>query len=219
MRRDNFSTGTDPSFSRKQKKRSSAAEQGNSFATVAREWWLHQKGTWTEDHANRVWTRLNDNTASALGGRPIVGIGPQDIIPVIREIENRDALDVSQRVLQDIRRVCRYTVQTGRLTVNPAADLTGVLRARKSAHRASLPREELPAFLAALATYDTHGRLMTKLAIELLILTFVRPGELRGARWAEFSLQERLWRIPGERMKMKTDHLVPLSRQAQAVIE
>ncbi|GAB2199437.1 tyrosine-type recombinase/integrase [Sessilibacter sp. MAH4] len=82
-----------------------------------------------------------------------------------------------------------------------------------------MPRKELPEFLKALANYKAKGRLLMQLSIELLILTFVRPGELRGARWEEFDLEERIWRIPAERMKMGTEHLVPLAHQTVTILK
>ena len=212
--------GIDPSLERKAKKRQNILNAGNLFESIAEEWWQHQKGTWTDDHANRVWLRLKDNTFHTLGSRVITELTPKDVIAVIRKIEQRGALDVAQRVLQDIRRVCRYAVQTGRLASNPISEVTAeVLKARSSEHRPSLPREQLPDFLKLLDTYHGQGRLLTQLAIELLILTFVRPGELRGARWQEFDFKEKLWRIPGERMKMGTDHIVPLSFQSIQTLE
>lgn len=211
--------GVDPGLKKKQAKQQARVNMDHSFESLAKEWWQHQKGTWTEDHANRVWVRLRDNSFPVIGQRPITEIHPQDVIAIIRQVEGRDALDVAQRVLQDIRRVCRYAVQIGRLVHNPAIELSDVLKGRKTSHRASLPREELPVFLTALSSYEEKGRLLTRLAIELLVLTFVRPGELSGARWDELDLENKLWRIPGGRMKMGTDHLVPLSHQSLAVIE
>ena len=211
--------GQDPSLERLILKRQYVVDEGSDFDVIARDWWEHQKDTWTNDHASRVWSRLKDNTFPDLAHRPIVTIEPQNVISVIRKIESRGALDVANRVLQDIRRVCRYAVQMGFLTHNPAAELGGILKATKTTHRASLPREELPRFLKELANYDEIGRLLTRLAVQLLLLTFVRPGELRGAKWSEFDLEKRLWRIPGNRMKMGTDHLVPLSSQSLAIID
>ena len=204
----------DPSQIKKQQRASQFADEALLFSNLANEWWEHQKGTWTEDHANRVWERLDKDVIPALGDMQITDITPQEIIPIIRKVESRGALDVASRDLQDIRRICTYCVQTGRLMSNPASDLGGILKKRKSRHLDSLPREELPEFLRLVDTYEKTGRKLTKLAIELLLLTFVRSGELRGARWEEFDLEGRLWRIPGERMKMNTEHLVPLSDQA-----
>lgn len=211
--------GSDPSQARYQQKQVAALTNTSNFSNIAREWWEHQKGTWSDDYANRLWGRLEVDVFPYIGSLPVTDITPQDVIAIARRIESRDALDVASRVLQDVRRVCRYAVQTGRLQHNPAIELSDILKGRKEQHRPSLPREELPAFLRDLETYGDRGRLITKLALELLILTFVRSGELRGARWEEFNLEEKLWRVPAHRMKMKTEHLVPLSKQAVEVLK
>ncbi|MEX2366267.1 MAG: integrase arm-type DNA-binding domain-containing protein, partial [Pseudohongiellaceae bacterium] len=214
-----IATGIDPSQERIQAKLGIGQANENTLERVAREWWHHQKGTWTEHHAARIWKRLDDNVLSKIGSMPISEVNPDQIIATIRKVEERNALDVSERVLQDVRRVCRYAVQVGILQVNPASELSGVLKARKRGHRPSMPLKEMPGFLTGLEGYTVHGRLLTQLALKLLVLTFVRPGELRGARWDEFDLKDQTWRIPGERMKMGTDHIVPLSRQAIEVLE
>ena len=170
----------DPSAIKQEKKHLSSVSEIELFNTQARLWWNKQKGQWSEGHAARIWTRLNDNALKTLGKRPIGEITPQDIIRTVQKIETRGALDVAQRVLQDIRRVCRFAVQTGVLLHNPASELSGILEKRKTSHRASLPREELPQFLRDLDAYHQQGRLLTKLAIELLVHTFVRPGEGTG---------------------------------------
>jgi integrase len=154
-----------------------------------------------------------------IGDRPIYDVQSHEIITLIRKIEARDALDVAQRVLQDIGRIGSYAVATDRMKINPARELSGILKSRKQEHRPSLPREQLRGFLQDLDKYDEKGRLLTKLAIQFLVLTFVRSGELRGARWEEFDLDEKLWRIPGRRMKMKTEHLVPLASQTIVILK
>jgi integrase len=110
-------------------------------------------------------------------------------------------------------------IQQGIATNNPAGDLDGIIKQRKVQHRASLPREELPQFLQSLETYSDRGRMLTQRAIKLLLLTFVCSGELRGARWDEFDLKDKVWRVSADRMKMRNEHLVPLSRQALEVLE
>ncbi len=211
--------GIDPNQNKKHERQKEVLKDGTLFSLLAKEWWDHQKGTWTPDHANRIWGRLEADVFPYIGDMPIAKVTPQDVIAIARRIESRDALDVAARVLQDVRRVCRYAVQSGRLTVNPAAELADILKGRKEEHRPSLPREELPAFLRDLERYHERGRLLTKLAIQFLVLTFVRSGELRGARWDEFNIEEKLWRVPAHRMKMKTEHLVPLTSQAIQVLE
>ena len=211
--------GIDPNEDKKRIKREKALDGGEAFSNVAKEWWEHQKGTWDETHANRVWRRLEKNANPEMDKRPFDKIRPQDILRIVKDIEQRDALDVAARTLQDIRRVFRYSVQMGKLSYNPASDLTGVVKTRRVKHRASLPNNELARFMQDLKEYKNRGRLLTQLALELLVLTFVRPGELEGARWDEFDFKEKLWRIPAERMKMNDAHLVPLSRQAIEVLK
>ena len=211
--------GIDPSRQKQLVKRQRMYDEQTRFSVLALAWWEHQKDVWTEKHAQKVWSRLRDNCFRDLDVRPMESVTPQDIIYVVKHIESRNALDVASRVLQDIRRVFRYGVQQGILSHNPATELSGVIKPRKSQHRASLPAGELGQFLRDLDGYPETGRLVTKLAIELLVLTFVRPGELRGARWDELDFEKALWRIPAERMKMGSEHLVPLSRQALSVIE
>jgi len=142
---------------------------------------------------------------------------PPMVLEVIRAVEFRGALDVASRILQRTSAVFRYAIQTGRATYNPAADMQGVLKTRKVDHRAAISQTELPDFLKKLDSYS--GDPVTKLALRLIVLTFVRTGELRGARWEEFDLDQGEWRIPAERMKMRAPHIVPLSGQALAVIE
>ena len=206
----------DPGGVRKEEKR---AMQMNRFEDIARQWWDHCRGTWSPDHAARVLKRLEDNAFQNLGHLSIDEITPKRVIATIRKIEARGALDVANRVKQAIRAVCRFAGQQGITIGNPAGDLEGIVKQRKVQHRASLPREELPQFLRALETYSDRGRMLTQRAIKLLLLTFVRSGELRGARWEEFDFKDKVWRISADRMKMGNEHLVPLSRQAMEVLE
>ena len=208
--------GQDPSEVRKEAKQ---ALQADEFEAVARQWWEHCRGTWSPSHAARVLKRLEDNAFRDLGRLPIDEITPQRIIATVRKIEARGALDVASRVNQAIRAICRFAIQRGIATSNPASDLEGIVKQRKVQHRASLPREELPQFLKELEGYSDRGRKLTQRAIKLLLLTFVRSGELRKARWEEFDLEDKVWRISADRMKMRNEHLVPLSRQTLELIE
>ena len=206
--------GIDPVIRRKQAKQVNAR---NTFHNIAKEWHDKQKGRWTEDHAERVWLSLKNDAFPVLGDIPIMDIQTLDCLTVIRAIEARGALDVAGRVKQRIRSVFRYAIQTARCEYNPADQLQGVIETRKITHRAALKAEALPAFLDALDNYQGH--IVTRLALRLLIHTFVRPGEIRGALWQEFDIEKKEWRIPAERMKMKEEHIVPLSSQAIAILE
>lgn len=209
--------GQDPGLLRKQQKQQQKIAGANTFEAVAMEWWENKQGDWSENHAGRVIESLRSDAFPAIGLRPVSEIQPPEVLALIRKIESRDALDVAGRVLQRCSSVFRYAVQTGRAMVNPASELTGALKTRKVQHRAAVSRTELPGLLKAISGYN--GYPITRLALQLLMLTFVRPGELRGARWEEFDLDAKIWRIPAERMKMGSEHLIPLSRQALEILE
>jgi len=207
----------DPSEDKKQRKQATISKTVNSFEAVAKEWWNKQAGRWSPNHATRVWGSLEADVLKYLGHRPVSEITTDEVLAVVRRIEKRQALDVAGRVLQRCGSIFRYAIQTRRATHNPTTDCAGALETRKRKHRLALKKAELPAFLQALKNYDGHP--ITRLALTLLTITFVRPGELRSASWDEFDLDNKLWRIPAERMKMGTEHLVPLSRQAIAVLD
>jgi integrase len=209
--------GIDPSAARKREKLALRASLENSFEAIAREWIEQQAERWTTSHSARVLLSLEQDAFPALGARPVNEIDAPEILDMVRAIERRGALETAARVMQRCGAVFRYAVHTGRAKHNPAGDLRGVLKTRKVEHRAALSRAELPELLRKIEAYD--GRLLTRLALRFAALTFVRPGELRGARWDEFDIEAAEWRIPAERMKMKAPHLVPLSRQALATLE
>lgn len=215
--RKQLSNGVDPSEEKRRQRRHRSVLAANSFEVVAREWHNYQKGRWSPGHADRVIKALEKDAFPRIGKRPIAEITAADLLEVIRAVEKRDALDVASRLLQRCSSVFRYAIQTDRAESNPANDLQGALKTRKVTHRRALSRAELPEFLERLEAYE--GQTLTRLALRLIVLTFVRSRELRGARWEEFDLNEGMWRIPAERMKMKRDHLVPLSKQAVATLK
>ena len=132
-------------------------------------------------------------------------------------VQDRDAFEIASCVLRRCRAIFRFAVQMGLAKSNPCYDLTGFLKTRIVQHRPSASEDQLPALLKAIESYP--GEPVIHYALELLCLTFVRSKELRGARWQEFNLVTKLWRIPGSRMKMNSDLLVPLSRQALALLD
>lgn len=210
--------GIDPAnvMSKRVRKRREVTNTENSFEAIAREWHEHQKGGWSDSHAARVLSSLEKEAFPDLGSIPIHDLTAPQVLAVLRKIERRGALEVASRVLQRCNAVFRYAVQTGRVEHNPVTDLQGALKTKKVEHRAALGRAELPEFLAKLENYN--GNLLTRLALNLILLTFVRSGELRGAKWKEFDFDRAEWRIPSERMKMRTEHIVSLSRQAMEVL-
>jgi integrase len=208
--------GRDPASERREEKRAALISAAATFEVIAREWVEQQRNRWTPDHAERVLDSLVTDVFPAIGFRPMAEITAPELLAVLRKIEARGALEVASRVYQRCGAVFRYAVATGRCERSPVGDLRGALKAPKREHRAALLAADLPEYLRTLEAYD--GQLQTKLALKLLALTFVRTRELRGAEWSEFDLEHAEWRIPAERMKMRAAHIVPLSRQALAVL-
>lgn len=207
--------GIDPSAERKRTKVQAQEDAAGSFRTVALAWLEHQAGRWNPDTRATVLSSLEADAFPTLGRRPLVDITAKEVLHVVQAIEGRGVGETASRVLQRVKAVFRYAVvHTDLITKNPMLDLKPeeVLRPRQVRHRAALPESELPTFLARLGEYQ--GDPLTRLALRILVLTVVRPGELRGASWHEIDLDAARWRIGAERMKMKREHLVPLSRQA-----
>lgn len=208
--------GCDPVAMKREARRQTQREAANTFEVIAREWVEHQRLRWTPDHAIRVLQSLKNEVFPALGAKPISAITAPDLLASIRAVERRNALETASRVLQRCSAVFRYAIATGRATYNPAGDLRGALKTRKVTHHPALMAKDLPEFLHKLDTYE--GDSQTKNALKLLVLTFVRTGELRAAEWSEFDLEDATWRIPAERMKMRAPHIVPLSDQAMELL-
>ncbi len=215
--RNQLMEGIDPGDAKKKEKRAEWKQVENTFRAIALDWAGTYGARWTESHLRRVVTSLEEDAFPALGNLPVKEITPPMVLEVIRAVESRGALDVASRVLQRTSAIFRYAIQTGRASYNPAADMKGVLKTRKVEHRSTISQGELPDFLKKLDSYS--GESITKLALRLIVLTFVRTGELRGARWEEFDVDQGEWRIPAERMKMRSPHIVPLSPQAMTVLE
>ncbi len=188
----------------------------NSFEAIATDWHTQQKARWTPAHAAAVMKSLQRYAFDALGPIQIEQITPPMVLETIRAIEARGSLEMAAKTLQRISAVFRFAIQSGRAAYNPAADMRGALKARKVTHRTMIPPDEIPEFLAALSGGDIH--VTTRSAILFTILTAARSGEVRGATWAEIDLDKNLWSIPAERMKMRSPHTVPLSRQALAIL-
>lgn len=212
--------GTDPSTTRKKEKAARRLANENSFEAVAREWYSKRSHTWVKTHAKDVLRRLETNIFPDIGKRPISDIDAPELLATVRKIEARGAYDLAHRVLAVCGQVFRYGVATGRCKRDPAADLRGALTPHKAKHQAAVRPEELPALLRKIDAYDKEsGDTLTRLALQLMATTFVRTGELIGAKWDEFDLEAKIWIIPAQRMKMKTEHVVPLSRQAISILQ
>lgn len=211
--------GIDPGEARKLQKLVKLDRAANSFEAVAREWYKKQAHTWVTTHADDVLRRLESNLFPDLGRRPITELEAPELLACIGKIEKRGAYDLAHRVLQVSGQVFRYGIASGYCKRDLSTDLRGALTPHKAKHQPAVRPEELPTLLRAIDGYDALGDLQTRLALQLLVLTFVRTGELIGATWDEFDTSAALWVIPAGRMKMKTEHIVPLATQALAILE
>ena len=214
--RKTLKNGNDPSEVKREAKRLVILKAENTFETVALEWHGQHKHEWVPHYSRDVLNRLETNLFPKLRHRPIANITAVEMLDVLRVIEKSGALDMAQRMLQTSAQVFRYAVTTGRAERNPVADLRGALKTPVRKHNSYLTAAQLPEYLQKLNAYETP---QTKIALKLLLLTFVRTTELRGAEWVELNLDKAEWRIPAERMKMKDPHIVPLSSQAVALFK
>ena len=208
----------DPSAERKAATLRERAALENSFEAVAIEWSTKRANTWVPSHALDVKRRLEKNIYPLIGRRPIAAIDAPELLAAVRKIESRGAHDLSHRVLSVCGQVFRYGVATGRCNSDISKDLRGALTPHKKKKQPAVRPEELPALLRAISGYDAIGDKQTRMALKLLALTFVRTNELIGAAWPEFDIEGAMWTVPASRMKMKQEHLVPLSRQAIALL-
>jgi integrase len=201
----------------KAQKKATLAVTENSFEVVAREWHEKFKQRWTKVHADTTIRRIELNVFPWLGERPIGEIRAPELLAVLRRIEARGAQETAHRVKTICGQIFRYAVATGRAERDPAADLKGALPPAPKTHLAAVTDpKEVADLLRIMDGYE--GSLVTRCALCLAPLVFVRPGELRQAQWAEINLETAEWNIPAERMKMKQAHLVPLSRQAVEIM-
>jgi len=209
--------GVDPGEHRKAKKQARADLAANSFEVVAREWFAKFEPTWTEGHSDKIIRRLERDIFPWIGGRPIAEIKALELLACLRRVEDRGALETAHRALQNAGQVFRYAIATGRAERDISADLRGALPpVRPTHHAAIMDPKEIGALLRAIDGYA--GSLVTRCAMQLAPLVFLRPGELRQAEWSEIDLDKAEWNIPAERMKMREPHLVPLASQSVAIL-
>ena len=213
--RELIANGVDPSEDRKAKRAERAALLENKFEAIAREWFAKNSPNWAPTHSDKIIKRLENDVFPWLGKRPIADITAPEFLKVLRRIEERGAVDTAHRAHQNCGQVMRYAIATGRATRDPTADLRGSLPAAKHQHFAALTEPvQVAGLLRAMDAFQ--GTFIVQCALRLAPLLFVRPGELRKARWADIDLDKAEWKYMVS--KTKTDHLVPLSTQAVAIL-
>ena len=204
--------GIHPAHYRQAARMEQSARNANTFEAVAREWIAKKKPTWTAYYLRQVERFLEADVFPYVGNLPIRNVTAAHLLEIVRRVEGRGAETVALLVRQWASAIFRYAVATLRADIDPAAALRGAIHRPKVEHKKPLTRDQIAEFVKALDGYA--GYRTTVIALRLMLLTFVRTVELRGAHWAEIDLDRTEWRIPAERMKVREPHIVPLSRQA-----
>ena len=212
-----LASGQNPIVERRTRRAEFSMKNRHSFEAIAREWFEARKPQWKENHASRILMRLENDVFPRLGRRPIHEISAVDVLKVLNPVVKRGAVETAHRILSNISQINRYAVTHQLVDQDVTRDLRGALPSPAKQH---YPTITDPADVGALlrAIEDFRGYEITRQALRLAPLVFVRPGELRGADWAEFDLEVGEWKIPAERMKGKKAHLVPLAPQALEVL-
>ncbi len=213
--------GQDPSFIKQQAKLVQQAEYENTFENIAREWHQQKLHTWKTKHGGNILKRLEVYVFPYIGSHPVKVVTAPELLAALRKVENKEAYDLTHRIMQTCGQIFRYAVATGRAERDITADLRGALKPVKSKNHPSLKEKELPDFLRKLDQYEAEyrGKPITRLAFQLLILTFLRSGEIRKGKWEEIDWEKKQWKIPAERMKVKEPHIVPLSKQSLKILK
>ncbi len=213
-----LATGVDPMVQRKAKRTAELVSCENSFERVADQWLEHWKDDKSLRHVDSTRRRLNSNILPSLGPLQIAAIEAPDIVAMVRAIEARGARDIAKRALETTGQIFRYAIAHGYSRRNPATEIRprDILKTSLKSNYARIDAKELPNLLRQIEVYQ--GTHVTRVALKLMALTFVRTSELIGAKWAEFDLEAARWNIPSIRMKMRTPHIVPLATQALEVL-
>lgn len=204
--------GIDPNQKKKESKIEQIAKEEDSFSFVALEWYTRHSTRWVPRHSKRIKSWLDNDIIPLIGHILINEVRPTDILNIIREIEKRGAHDVARRVLNICSQVLRYGIAISKCSYDVS---TGINQAMVSIKRQNFKCIDVNDFPELMRNIEKSScNLLTKYALRLMALTFVRTTELRGAKWSEINFNSQEWRIPAERMKMSEVHIVPLSIQA-----
>ncbi|MGB9153137.1 MAG: integrase arm-type DNA-binding domain-containing protein [Alphaproteobacteria bacterium] len=215
--RDLVKSGKHPTREKKAQKLRRIVEGEQTFEKVARHWMEFKGKNLNPKYHKQSQARLERHVFPMIGALPITEITIPDVVRVVEANGKRGTVATAQWIKQAIAQVFRYAAQRGLCQFNPAADMRDLLPSAEKKHYPSIHPRELHKLLQDMAAYQ--GDVLTNSAMKLLALTFVRTGELIGAKWDEVDFDREEWHIPKERMKMRRPHIVPLSRQALAVFK
>jgi integrase len=214
-----LATGVDPMAQRKAERTAEKIAVENSFQSVTAQWLEHWQEGKSPRHVDSVRRRMAADILPCLGARPIAEIEAPELVAMANAIQDRGARDIAKRALETVGQVFRYGIAHGYAKRNPATEIrpSDVLKSSPKINYARIDAKELPTLLRRIEVYQ--GKQVTRLAMKLMSMTFVRTTELIEAKWGEFDLENARWDIPAERMKMRTPHIVPLARQSLEVLE
>ncbi|MEN3257608.1 integrase domain-containing protein [Sodalis endosymbiont of Spalangia cameroni] len=208
--------GTDPLTHQRDQQAAEKEIHGNTLYKVAEDWFTVKKSTISRDYAHDIWRSLEIDIFPSLGDRPIAALKATMLVNALRPVANRGRLDTVRRLAQRLNEIMVYAINSGVLEANPASGIAKAFEKPQKKNMPSIPPSQLPGLMQAL--YLARMELPTRLLIEWLLLTAVRPGEAAKARWQDIDREQEVWTIPAESMKMKRPHTVPLSRQALDVL-
>lgn len=216
--RKQIASGVTPADVRKAQKSARDEAEANSFEVIAREWHSKFLSDKSDSYRDKMMANFERDVFPWIGSRPILDLKAPELLMMLRRIESRGSLETAHRTRSACSQVFRYAIATGRAERDCAADLKGALPPYKKGHHAAIidPRLIAP-LLRSIDAFE--GSFVVKCALRIAPYVFVRPGELRTAEWTEINLENAEWNIPGNKMKMKQPHLVPLSSQAMEILK
>lgn len=208
--------GIHPAHHRQAERLRNRAAHGNTFETLALEWISKKKPNWTPIYIRQIERALEADVFPYIGNLPIRNVTAAHLLEILSRVDGRGAATVALLIRQWSSAIFRYAVATLRADIDPASALKGAIQRPKVKHHKPLTRDQVAGLVAALDSYG--GYRTTVIALRLMLLTFVRTVELRGAHWTEIDFERAEWRIPAERMKMRESHIVPLSKQGMELL-
>lgn len=208
--------GIHPLQQRKQQELEKFSEAGNTFYSIASDWITQNRTSWSGYYLRQIERAMAVDVFPKIGSLPIKQVKAAHVLSIIKDVEKRGAPTVAILIRQWCSAIFCHAVANLKAEFDPVSAIKGAVKRPKVQHSKPLQAQDIPAFMIALRSFG--GYRTTSIAIELLLLTFVRTAELRKAEWHEFDLDNAMWRIPAHKMKMKAEHIVPLASQAVALL-
>ena len=215
--REQHRKGVNLSLQRRQEKDGLTAEARNTFEALARDWHTDTLKKWTPQNAHEILRRMETHVFPKIDTIPLTQLTAPEVLRAVKAIEKQGTTETARRALQYAGQALRYVVQHGRAERDFTPDLKGALTPSDERHHNRVPVAEIPTLLRDLRDASLYP--VTKHAIDWLFLTACRTGEMRGAKWQEIDTSKARWIVPADRMKMKTQHVVPLSKQALKLLD